>query len=40
LDVIGRAFEKVGVDFIDETGGGPGVRLRKRVRGNLGNENL
>jgi hypothetical protein len=28
LDVIRRAFE-AGVDFIDENGGGPGVRLRK-----------
>jgi hypothetical protein len=25
-----RAFETAGVDFIDENGGGPGVRLRKR----------
>lgn len=30
LDVIKRAFERAGVDFIDENGGGPGVRLRKR----------
>ena len=30
LDVIRRAFEKGGVEFIDENGGGPGVRLRKR----------
>jgi hypothetical protein len=29
LDVIRRAFENAGVDFIDEDGGGPGVRLRK-----------
>jgi transcriptional regulator with XRE-family HTH domain len=29
LDVIRRAFEKAGVEFIDENGGGPGVRLRK-----------
>jgi hypothetical protein len=29
LDVIRRAFEAAGVDFIDENGGGPGVRLRK-----------
>jgi ribosome-binding protein aMBF1 (putative translation factor) len=27
---IRRAFELAGVDFIDENGGGPGVRLRKR----------
>jgi hypothetical protein len=25
-----RTFESVGVKFIDENGGGPGVRLRKR----------
>ena len=25
-----RAFELAGVEFIDENGGGPGVRLRKR----------
>jgi predicted transcriptional regulator len=29
LDVIRRAFETAGVEFIDENGGGPGVRLRK-----------
>jgi predicted transcriptional regulator len=29
LEVIGRAFEKAGVEFIDENGGGAGVRLRK-----------
>ena len=27
---IRRAFEGAGVEFIDEDGGGPGVRLRKR----------
>lgn len=27
---IKAAFEKAGVDFIDENGGGPGVRLRRR----------
>src|SRR4029077_16412743 len=27
---IRRAFEATGVEFIDEDGGGPGVRLRKR----------
>jgi hypothetical protein len=32
LDVIRRAFESAGVEFIDENGGGPGVRLRKRQR--------
>jgi transcriptional regulator with XRE-family HTH domain len=29
LDVIRRAFEAAGIDFIDANGGGPGVRLRK-----------
>jgi transcriptional regulator with XRE-family HTH domain len=33
LDVIRRALESAGVEFIDENGGGPGVRLRKRQRG-------
>jgi hypothetical protein len=32
LDVIRRALEAAGVVFIDENGGGPGVRLRKRER--------
>jgi transcriptional regulator with XRE-family HTH domain len=32
LDVIQRALETAGVEFIDENGGGPGVRLRKRRR--------
>ena len=27
---IRRAFELAGIEFIDENGGGPGVRLRKR----------
>jgi hypothetical protein len=27
---IRAAFERAGVEFIDENGGGPGVRLRKR----------
>ena len=30
LDVIRRALKSAGVEFIDENGGGPGVRLRKR----------
>jgi transcriptional regulator with XRE-family HTH domain len=30
LDVIKRCFEAAGVEFIDENGGGPGVRLRKQ----------
>lgn len=29
---VRRALESAGVDFIDENGGGPGVRLRKRQR--------
>jgi len=29
---IRRALEASGVEFIDENGGGPGVRLRKRQR--------
>ena len=27
---VRRALEVAGVEFIDENGGGPGVRLRKR----------
>jgi transcriptional regulator with XRE-family HTH domain len=30
LDVIKRALEAGGVEFINENGGGPGVRLRGR----------
>jgi transcriptional regulator with XRE-family HTH domain len=29
VDVVRRAFEAAGVEFIDKNGGGPGVRLRK-----------
>jgi hypothetical protein len=29
---IRRALEAAGVEFIDENGGGPGVRLHKRQR--------
>jgi hypothetical protein len=29
---IRRALEDAGIEFIDENGGGPGVRLRKRRR--------
>ena len=29
---VRRALELAGVEFIDENGGGPGVRLRKRQR--------
>jgi len=31
LDVVRRALEGAGVEFIDENGGGPGVRLRKPI---------
>jgi transcriptional regulator with XRE-family HTH domain len=30
LDAMCRALEAAGVEFIEENGGGPGVRLRKR----------
>ena len=30
LDKLQHALELAGVEFIDENGGGPGVRLRKR----------
>jgi hypothetical protein len=29
---IRRVLEEAGVEFIDENGGGPGVRLRKRQK--------
>jgi predicted transcriptional regulator len=32
LDVVRRALEAAGVEFIAENGGGPGVRLRKAKR--------
>ena len=32
LEVIRRALEAAGVEFIQQNGGGPGVRLRKRQR--------
>jgi transcriptional regulator with XRE-family HTH domain len=31
FEVIRRAFEAAGIEFIDENGGGFGVRLRKRT---------
>jgi transcriptional regulator with XRE-family HTH domain len=31
-EVIRRAFEAAGVEFIDENGGGPGVRVREGRR--------
>ena len=30
---VRRALEAGGVEFIDENGGGPGVRLRKAAKG-------
>jgi len=33
LIMIRKAFEEAGVVFIDENGGGPGVRLKDRVSG-------
>jgi transcriptional regulator with XRE-family HTH domain len=30
--MLRRTFELAGVEFIDENGGGPGLRLRKRQR--------
>jgi hypothetical protein len=30
---VRRALEDAGVEFIDENGGGPGVRLRKPMKG-------
>ena len=32
LDDVRAAFEQAGVEFIDENGGGPGLRLRKRAK--------
>nr|WP_247295613.1 MULTISPECIES: helix-turn-helix transcriptional regulator [unclassified Bradyrhizobium] len=32
LEVIQRTLGVAGIEFIDENGGGPGVRLRKTVR--------
>jgi transcriptional regulator with XRE-family HTH domain len=29
LQVVRRAFESAGIEFIEENGGGPGVRMRK-----------
>jgi len=31
LVLLKRAIEDAGIDFIEENGGGPGVRLRKRT---------
>ena len=35
VDVIRRAFEAGGVEFIEENGGGPGVRLSKAAAAHL-----
>ena len=32
LQKIEKVLEAAGIEFIDENGGGPGVRLRKRQR--------
>ena len=34
LDAIAAVLRRAGVEFIDENGGGPGVRLRKRQQRN------
>jgi transcriptional regulator with XRE-family HTH domain len=36
IDALRRALEEAGVEFIDENGGGPGVRLRKPLQGKSG----
>jgi hypothetical protein len=32
MDKLQHALEAAGVEFIEENGGGPGVRVRKRQR--------
>jgi len=32
LELIEQTLSRAGVEFIDENGGGPGVRLRKRLK--------
>jgi transcriptional regulator with XRE-family HTH domain len=32
IAIIEQVLSKAGIEFIDENGGGPGVRLRKRSR--------
>jgi transcriptional regulator with XRE-family HTH domain len=32
IQAMRSALERAGIEFIDENGGGPGVRLRKRQR--------
>ena len=34
IDRLRRALEAAGIEFIEENGGGPGVRLRKREKKN------
>jgi DNA-binding XRE family transcriptional regulator len=36
LELIETTFRGAGVEFIDENGGGAGVRLRKRSKGKSG----
>jgi transcriptional regulator with XRE-family HTH domain len=33
LEILEEILRKAGVEFIDENGGGPGVRLRKAAKG-------
>jgi transcriptional regulator with XRE-family HTH domain len=40
LEVIKRAMEAAGIEFIDENGGGPGVRLRGRQRSKSGKKQM
>jgi transcriptional regulator with XRE-family HTH domain len=40
LEVVRQAFERAGVEFIEENGGGPGLRLRKRQRAKPANDKL
>ena len=35
LEVVRRCLESAGVEFIDENGGGPGVRLKKALKKGL-----
>ena len=32
IEALQRTLEDAGIEFIDENGGGPGVRLRNRTR--------
>ena len=33
IEALQRTLEGAGVEFIDENGGGPGVRLKKSIKG-------